>query len=96
MMRNFFAALISKFSRPRRDPAEQLAVAALDMTAQLERDCLDCDHVYRLLDEYQERAARGEDISTEMASVRIHLDVCPDCLEEYEMLERMVNARPAG
>ncbi len=95
-MRNLLNALLSRFHRPRTVPTEQLAVAALDMTAQLERDCLDCDHVYRLLDEYQERATRGEDISTEMANVRIHLDVCPDCLEEYEMLERMVNARPAG
>lgn len=93
-MRNFFSALFSRFARPA--PAEQLTVAALDMTAQLERNCLDCDHVYQLLDAYQERAARGEDISTEMENVRIHLDVCPDCLEEYEMLERMVNARPAG
>ena len=51
-----------------------------------------CDDVFVLIDEYADAAARGEDTSELMPLVRHHLEICRDCLEEYEALVRMLDA----
>mgnify|MGYP001619041051 CR=1 FL=1 len=49
-----------------------------------------CDEVFAVLDQFTELAARGEDISKLMPLVKHHLDMCPDCQEEYMALESIV------
>jgi predicted component of type VI protein secretion system len=51
---------------------------------------LTCDEVYALLDQFAELAARGEDVAALMPLVKQHLDMCPDCQEEYRVLEKIV------
>ncbi len=51
---------------------------------------LTCDEVYALLDQFVEMAARGEDVSQLMPLVKQHLDMCPDCMEEYKVLQSIV------
>ena len=53
---------------------------------------LSCDEVHELLDQYSEMAVRGEDIASLLPLVYYHLDVCPDCREEYEALSRILHA----
>ena len=47
---------------------------------------LDCGEVFALLDVYTEAAADGHDVSDLFPLVQHHLEMCPDCLEEYEAL----------
>ena len=49
---------------------------------------LDCGEVFAVLDEYAEAmvAGNGNDIQEQFALVIHHLELCPDCLEEYEAL----------
>ncbi len=49
-----------------------------------------CDDAYRLLDEFTEAIAQGKDISKLMPLVQQHLEMCPDCREEFEALLRIV------
>jgi hypothetical protein len=56
---------------------------------------LPCDDVFELIDEYADAAARGEDTSKLMPLVKQHLEICRDCLEEYEALVRMLNSGEA-
>ncbi|MBI5354038.1 MAG: hypothetical protein HZB50_15455 [Chloroflexi bacterium] len=49
-----------------------------------------CDEVFAVLDQFAELAARGEDVSRLMPLVQHHLDMCPDCQEEYKVLQRIV------
>jgi hypothetical protein len=49
-----------------------------------------CDEANRLIDQYAEMVARGEDPSALLPLVRRHLDFCPDCREEYEVLLRIL------
>jgi hypothetical protein len=42
--------------------------------------------VYSRLDEYVDKEMHGEDASLLMPLLREHLDLCPDCCEEYEAL----------
>ncbi len=51
-----------------------------------------CDDVYRLLDEFTEAVTQGKDVTKLMPLVRQHLEMCPDCREEFEALLRVVRA----
>lgn len=69
------------------DPAMEKMIRSLAMTQDRE---ITCDEVYAVLDEFTEAALRGENILVFMPLVRQHLDMCPDCREEYETLLRML------
>jgi len=51
-----------------------------------------CDDTYRLLDQFAEAVARGQDAAKLMPLVQQHLDMCPDCREEFEALLRILRA----
>lgn len=55
---------------------------------------LTCDEVFALIDAYTERAARGEDVAHLMPLVHAHLEMCPDCREQYQALLRVVQSAP--
>lgn len=44
------------------------------------------------LDCLAEQAVQGVDIHTILPKVAVHLDICPDCREEYEALVAIVRA----
>ena len=45
-----------------------------------------CDEVYAKIDEYVEREVNKKDAAQLMPLVREHLDLCPECCEEYDAL----------
>ncbi len=55
-----------------------------------------CEDVYQLLDEFTEAVVQGKDVATLMPLVQQHLDLCPDCREEFEALLRIVRASHSG
>jgi hypothetical protein len=65
----------------------QNVLMMLSNTQQVE---MTCDEVFAVLDQFTELAARGEDISQLMPLVKQHLGMCPDCNEEYKVLESIV------
>lgn len=70
-----------------------LLIQKLQRTADVE---LTCEEVFALLDEYVEMALRGEDVAALMPLVRHHLEMCADCREEFEALERILRAAATG
>jgi hypothetical protein len=62
---------------------------ALDSTRANE---LDCQQVFEIIDVYAELSARGEDVSEALPMVKHHLEMCKDCMEEYEALMRVLEA----
>jgi hypothetical protein len=69
------------------DPAMQMLLHSLAMTEEHE---IACDEVYAVLDQFAEAVNRGENVLIFMPLVRHHLDMCPDCREEYESLLAML------
>ncbi len=65
---------------------------ALAMVAQTQEQELSCDEAYALLDVFADRVSRGEDVATLMPLVHHHLQMCPDCREEFDALLRAVDA----
>ncbi|HLD92949.1 MAG TPA: hypothetical protein VI703_01925 [Anaerolineales bacterium] len=53
---------------------------------------LSCNDVYRMLDQFAEAILRGKPVKGFMASIAQHLEICPDCREEYEALLAMMKA----
>jgi len=47
---------------------------------------ISCSELYAKLDEYVEREVDKKDAAYLMPLIREHLDICPDCCEEYEAL----------
>ena len=70
------------------DQAEKM-LNMIQSTKQVE---LSCDEVHELLDQYTEMVIRGEDVGSLLPLVQYHLDMCPDCREEYEALSRILHA----
>ncbi|HLE90234.1 MAG TPA: hypothetical protein VI753_03720 [Anaerolineales bacterium] len=50
-----------------------------------------CSEIYAKLDEYVEREVSKKDAAQLMPLIREHLDVCPECCEEYEALLNVLN-----
>jgi hypothetical protein len=73
---------------PRADPLLQPLLHALAETQERE---LTCDEVHALLDQFAEAVQRGEDAARLMPLIQAHLDMCPDCREEYETLLQMMS-----
>ena len=75
---------------------QAMVVMMLQKLQQTEPIELTCDEVFAMLDEYTEMALKGEDVAALMPRVKQHLEMCPDCREEYEALERILLSAPAA
>lgn len=54
---------------------------------------LSCDEVHEILDQYTEMALAGENVSELLPLVHHHLEMCPDCREEFEALTRILKSQ---
>ena len=82
---DWFKRLFKKWYQPDAEMVKMLQ--SLVMTEENE---ISCDDVFAVLDEFAEAVRRGENVLLLMTLVRQHLDMCPDCREEYEALLRML------
>jgi len=74
-------------------PAEfQKLMQMVDKTQEIE---LSCDDVYQILDQYTELVYQDENSQELMPLVEHHIEICPDCREEFEALLRILQASPA-
>jgi hypothetical protein len=74
------------------DESKQMLKGLLKALTQTHEDELDCQRVFEVVDIYAEMSARGEDVSEAMPLVKHHLEMCKDCMEEYEALMRVIKA----
>ncbi len=75
-------------------PAEQLEKLIRDAIRTNDIE-LNCNSTFDLIDEYIDRLARGEDAATAMPLVSQHLELCPECEEEYRMLMHVMESLSA-
>lgn len=54
-------------------------------------DGITCEELFVRLDEYVEREVDQKDAAQIMPILREHLDICPECCEEYEALLEVLN-----
>ena len=74
-------------------PAEfQKLIQMVENTQEIE---FSCEDVYQILDQYTEMVYQGESAQELMPLVEHHIEICPDCREEFEALLRILEASPA-
>jgi predicted transcriptional regulator len=69
----------------------QKLIQMLEKTQEIE---FSCDDVYQILDQYTELVYQGENTQELMPLVEHHIEICPDCREEFEALLRILQASP--
>lgn len=87
-MKSIFDWFRKRFNKRYQPDVEM--VEMLQALAMTEEHEISCDDVFAVLDEFTEAAKRGENVLLLMPLVSQHLDMCPDCREEYETLLRML------
>ncbi len=80
--------------RKRVPPREELSTEAvlgfLRVLENVDKEEITCDELYAKLDEYVEREVDQKDAAKIMPLMRDHLDICPECCDEYEALLHVV------
>jgi hypothetical protein len=69
---------------------DEVVQGFLRVLEQVRVDDMPCSQVFALLDQYVEKEVRGEAAERLMPLLREHLDICPNCSEEYEALLRVL------
>lgn len=80
---------------PPSTQSQEVLKAMLYKIARTQEIELTCGEVFDLLDQYTEMVANGEDVAEIMPLVKQHLEMCPDCYEEFEALLRVLQNSPA-
>lgn len=75
----------NKLSR-KDDLSIEAVYGFLRVLEQVREEELSCIEIHQKLDEYVELEIKKEDAAHIMPLIREHLDLCPECWEEYEAL----------
>jgi hypothetical protein len=71
---------------PRESLSNEAVLGFLNVLEHVRADELSCKEIYKKLDEYVELEIKQEDAAHIMPLIREHLDLCPECCDEYEAL----------
>ncbi len=75
------------------EPIQETKLATvLDMLVKTETHEISCNEVGDALAEFTELHQRGKDVKHLMPLVHQHLEMCPECQEEYEALMYAIEA----
>ncbi len=84
-----FIQRIQNTINPQRDTPElkdEVVLKFLRVLENAREEELSCSEMYARLDEFVETEVQGEDADKITPLVHEHLDMCPECCEEYEAL----------
>jgi hypothetical protein len=70
----------------KKDLSDNAVMGILRVLDEVPGEEITCAELYSKLDEYVEREVDQKDAAYIMPVIREHLDVCPECCEEYEAL----------
>ena len=71
---------------PHEELPNEAVLGFLRVLESVREEEVPCDEVYTKIDEYVEREVDKKDAAQLMPLVREHLDLCPECCEEYDAL----------
>jgi hypothetical protein len=84
-LRELIRSIRNKANRPEQ-LSDEMVLGFLRVLEKVEREDITCEELYLKLDEYVERQVDKRDAAYIMPLMREHLEVCPECCEEYEAL----------
>lgn len=84
-IQNLFQRIQNTFAPPQK-LEDEVVLKFLRVLEHARRDELSCSEIYARLDEFVETEVQTKDAGKITPLLREHLDMCPDCCEEYEAL----------
>jgi histidyl-tRNA synthetase len=84
-LRAIIQKIKSSFNHREEIPNEAVLGFLSVLESVREEECT-CDEIYTKIDEYVEREVDKKDAAQLMPLIREHLDLCPECCEEYDAL----------
>ena len=84
-LRELIQRIKNSFS-PQEQLPNEAVLGFLRLLEETQDEEMSCDEIYEKLDEYVEQEVNKKDAARLMPLIREHLDLCPDCCEEYEVL----------
>lgn len=84
-IKSFFQNLQPTFN-PQEKLQDEVVLKFLRVLENLRAEELSCSEMYARLDEFVETEVKSKDVGKITPLIREHLDMCPDCCEEYEAL----------
>ena len=84
-LRAIIRKIKSSFNHQEEIPNEAVLGFLRVLESVREEEC-SCDEIYTKIDEYVEREVDKKDAAQLMPLIREHLDLCPECCEEYNAL----------
>ena len=84
-LRAIIQKIRSSFNHHEELPSEAV-LGFLHVLESVREEEVPCDEVFFRIDEYVEREVDKKDAAQLMPLVREHLDLCPECCEEYDAL----------
>ena len=89
-MKDLFQHLSGHFQHNHQEISDETLQGLLRVLEDVRKDDMPCSEVFARLDEYVDKEVDGLDAAHIMPLLREHLDLCPDCCEEYEALLAML------
>jgi predicted nuclease with TOPRIM domain len=77
---------IQNTPKPEEEFQDEVVLKFLHVLENARAEEMSCSDLYTRLDEFVEREVESKDLAKIAPLVREHLDMCPDCCEEYEAL----------
>lgn len=84
-IKTFFSRIQNMF-RPQKELQDEVVIKFLTVLEKARDEELSCGDMFARLDEFVETEVQAKDADKISPLVREHLDMCPDCCDEYEAL----------
>ena len=84
-IKNLFQSIQNTLN-PQEKLQDEVVVKFLRVLENVRDEELSCGEMYARLDEFVETEVKYKDVGKITPLIREHLDMCPDCCEEYEAL----------
>ena len=84
-IKNILRSIQNTF-KPQEKLQDEVVLKFLRVLEKARAEELSCGDMYARLDEFVETQVQSKDAGKITPLIREHLDMCPDCYEEYEAL----------
>lgn len=84
-IKHFIQRIRNRFN-PQPELTDEVVLKFLSILEQARAEELSCSEIHTRLDEFVEKEVQTHEADKIAPLIREHLDMCPDCCEEYEAL----------
>ena len=84
-IKNFFQRLTGA-AKPQEELQDEVVLKFLKVLESARREEMSCSEMYARIDEFVEREVTSQDAEKIMPLIQEHIDMCPECCDEYEAL----------